>query len=66
MFLELHADYETRNPDEVEYAKAVENHRIAVWLESHDTLDGFRAAREFPCPGSLRAVLELSDDRFVA
>lgn len=65
MYLEAHADYEARNPDELEYAQAVENHRQAVWLQSHDTLAGYTPLREFPCGGSLRAIPELSDDRFV-
>lgn len=64
--VEAHAAYESRHPDEQEYAEQVEGHRQAVWLRSHDTLDGYRSLREFPCTGTLRIVDQNKTHRIIA
>jgi hypothetical protein len=55
-FIEAHAMFERRFPDEQEYAQSVDNHRRAQWLQAHNTIDGYVSLRQFPCPGSLRVI----------
>lgn len=62
----MHAAFEARNHDIAEMEGDYERHRQALYLRKHDTLDGYQAAREFPCPGVLRTVDQTETHRIVA
>lgn len=57
--LMTHSEFESRHEDEAFHQRALEHHRQASYRAAHaDSLDGYRAPREFPCPGVLRVVTE--------
>lgn len=56
----MHAQFEAQRPDEAQAELDYENHRQALWLRSHTSLEGYQSPREFPCPGALR-VFDQSD-----
>jgi hypothetical protein len=53
-----HASFETERPGEAQAERDYENHRRAVHLRKHGTLDGYQSPREFPCTGMLRCTDE--------
>jgi hypothetical protein len=57
-FVMLHSEFELDYPEQAEAAADYERQREQRYERIHGSLDGFRAARLFPCRGVLRIVDE--------
>lgn len=53
-----HAQLEALFPSELEIEQAYEGQRQAQHIARHGSLTGYKAARQFPCPGRLITTAE--------